>query len=523
VDIIAKVITALHADEYTELMQFLGKNSRTIKDRMMAELIWKKGVVDGDKLMAKLYQEEKGKLAKSCPKGKDKDAHSDAGDKDKQNAYHNHRKRFLPKLMRFTLLRALEGSEIKGIEAHSYFLFAKIMMEKRLPDVALVFFNKAELRAQQDRNYLLLDHIYNFEMDSGKLDISVDEIMEKWTQNEIKLNSYSKLIRAKAKVSHQLAAAKRLGQVLNADELFDQIQNEFNPTNEEAADPEYMYKLVYMLRMGFVSVKKYDSIEPYILDTYQHLKLEGAFASFYQTEELGFLYMLIQAMYRNHKFEEAREWLPKMSEVIEGREFEKSEFYAKYILLKAGVAAFTGQCDDAIAILEKGLKLGKRRHKEEDLINMQLNLGVYYFFASEYSKAHETLRKITIADSATEDLLGVEWTLKKNMIEMIVLYELGNDDKSFNMVKRLSHKYAEFLNHPVYQRAGIFLQLIEKMMRDANIVTTIAFHEEVKQARLYWTDGKEDIQAITFFCWLKSKMNNLPFYSLLVEQMKVNG
>jgi tetratricopeptide (TPR) repeat protein len=520
VDIIAKVITALHADEYTELMQFLGKNSRTIKDRMMVELIWKKGMVDGDKLIAKLYQEEKGKLAKSGPKGKDEDAHSDTEETDKQNAYHNHRKRFLPKLMRFMLLRVLEKAEIKGIEAYSYFLFAKIMLEKRLPDVAIVFFNKAELRAQQDRDYLLLDHIYNFEMDSGVMDISVNEIMEKWVQNDIKLSSRRKLIRAKAKVSQQLAEAKRIGEVLNADELFDQIQNEFQPAKEEASDPEYMYKLVYMLRTGFVSVKKYHRIEPYILEIYTQLKEDGAFTPLYQTEELGFLYMVIQSMYRNHKFAEAGEWLPKMSEVIKGREFEKSEFYVKHISLKAGVAAFTGQCDDAIAILEKGLKLRKRRHEEEDQINMQLNLGVYYFFAAQYAKAHAAIEKIPLSDNAIEDMLGVEWTLKKNMIEMIVLYELGNDDKSYSMVKKLSSKYAEFLNHPAYQRAGIFLQLIEKMMKDPNIVTTTAFHEEVKNASLYWTDSKEDIQAITFFCWLKSKMFNLPFYPLLVERMK---
>jgi hypothetical protein len=57
------------------------------------------------------------------------------------------------------------------------------------------------------------------------------------------------------------------------------------------------------------------------------------------------------------------------------------------------------------------------------------------------------------------------------------------------------------------------------MIHDPHIVTTPYFHTQVKFAQLAWPGAKEDIQAITFFCWLKSKMENKPYYDVLLARL----
>ena len=47
--------------------------------------------------------------------------------------------------------------------------------------------------------------------------------------------------------------------------------------------------------------------------------------------------------------------------------------------------------------------------------------------------------------------------------------------------------------------------------------TTPEFAKEVELANMAWPDNKEDTQAITFFCWLKSKMIRRPYYEVLIE------
>jgi hypothetical protein len=68
----------------------------------------------------------------------------------------------------------------------------------------------------------------------------------------------------------------------------------------------------------------------------------------------------------------------------------------------------------------------------------------------------------------------------------------------------------------------VFLKFIRRMITNPELVATPAFAEEVKEASLGWPGEKEDIQAITFFCWLKSKMLRRNYYEVLLEAMQRN-
>ena len=108
------------------------------------------------------------------------------------------------------------------------------------------------------------------------------------------------------------------------------------------------------------------------------------------------------------------------------------------------------------------------------------------------------------------------------MIELIVQVELGNSEIALARVKRLERGFSEFLQHPIYQRASLFIRFIKEMILRPERATTEAFAKEVDAANMGLPQHQEDIQAITFFCWLKAKMLNKDYYEVLLEAMNNN-
>jgi len=194
-----------------------------------------------------------------------------------------------------------------------------------------------------------------------------------------------------------------------------------------------------------------------------------------------------------------------------------NHFFPKYILLKAAVQSYTGDNMGAAIALENGLAAKGIRLSLADKLNMQINLAVYYFQSELFGKASAALLKLNHSDAWIEKKMGKEWRLKKNMIEVIVQYELGNVEWALTKIKSMEKHFSAFLEQPLYQRAGIFMGFIRKLIQEPTEISKSEFSRTVDEANLALPGDREDIQAITFFCWLKSKMIRRPYYEVLLE------
>ncbi len=229
--------------------------------------------------------------------------------------------------------------------------------------------------------------------------------------------------------------------------------------------------------------------------------------------------MLAHAAYRNRKFEKATTWCDQIAAAGTERWLRSQPVYPRYMALRAGISSLSGSVQDAITSMEKALETSLDQSEINEWLNLRLNLAVYYFQAEQYRKAHRTLHAIGKTNDELQALMGMEWCFKKQMIELIIHYELGNPELSLKMVGQLRKEYASMLSHAMYVRADLFLTLISKVAQDPLLLSTSSFLETVQNSRLAWPNAKEDIQAITFFCWLRSKMENRPYYQVLLERV----
>jgi hypothetical protein len=143
---------------------------------------------------------------------------------------------------------------------------------------------------------------------------------------------------------------------------------------------------------------------------------------------------------------------------------------------------------------------------------------VFFIFFSLLSDktANAQLHQI---DSASNTIKDREWKMKIEMIGIVAQFELGNDDIAGRQIKRPQKSYADMLHLPLYQLTARFLKFTPKMIDNPGIVKRPEFRQEIDQARKNAPDVVEDIQAIAFYCWLKSKIPSCNYYELLLERV----
>ena len=202
----------------------------------------------------------------------------------------------------------------------------------------------------------------------------------------------------------------------------------------------------------------------------------------------------------------------KLSEVNKGL---LNRFNSRYYLLLAACKNFNKNLEESISILEKLQREGIKSN--QDNLNTKLNLAMYYFQLNDFKKAHRIIINLGHTDKWCEKIMGVEWVFKKNIIEVFFLYELEKKDIAFDRIISLERTYKDLFKTKKYQRVSVFLKLIKQIIDQPSDVHSKAFFEKVENSFEWIEIEQEDLQAVSYYAWLKSKMQKREFYDVLLE------
>ncbi len=436
-----------------------------------------------------------------------------------QTACYSLRARLLTKVIIFLFTKEIEEDTSRWCQVLGYLILFTRLMRYQKYEVAGEILKSAEKQAEENNHFSLLDQVLYFKTKFfEKLKINYSFVRKKLVKNSELVHSFRKLELTYSDTKEQLANAKRDGIPLDAEAIIDATFGDYKTSRTEANNPELMLRLCTIARNAYISVKNYKKIEPFISRIYNRLEEARRFEPASLHCHAEFLMMLAHIEYRNRKFSASSEKLVKIELLSAGNPFLMQEHWSKFVALEAGVASYTGENQRAIKIVEKSLKDDRVFTDESERCNLMLNLAVYYFNAGRFKDSNAQLRRID-TDSTANNIKGREWKMKKEMIEIIVQFELGNDDLAGRQIKRLQRSYSDMLQLPLYQLTARFLKFTARMVDNPDIVKRPEFRQEIDQARKSAPDVVEDIQAIAFYCWLKSKILDCNYYELLVERV----
>jgi hypothetical protein len=271
-------------------------------------------------------------------------------------------------------------------------------------------------------------------------------------------------------------------------------------------------------RSSVLARKDFYSFEPYIISQYEQVQAAHGFSPAHQYYKISLLYMISHVLYRNRKFEESNKYLQQLYQAFtsEGKNLYAG-FYAKYVFLKTANDAFLRNLPASLDLMEDLLHHKSHLLNQRDTLTASLGLGFLYFAQGAYQKATRVLLGINHSDKWCEKIMGKEWLLKKCLGELILQYEFGNLDLALDKVKSIKKNFEELLAEPVYKNVGAFLQLLEQLILQPDAATRRAFLQQVQSTLNFVPVEREDLQAISYYAWLKSKMVSRPYYEVLLE------
>jgi len=435
-------------------------------------------------------------------------------------AYHTLRKRLLKHLTDFIVLKQIDSdttatSSIAGLISLSSYLF-----KNQSNNFGWRTLKKAEQTAIDNEQYELLNNIYHLQIEESDSEHAPDinDIYKKWKINKELVNENEKANIAYNFIKKELNNVKMTGEDKNLEKIIDNLLKKYELNDLVFKRPHILYKVLDLTRRVMLSRKDFYSFEPYIIKTYKKLEDSFGFSKRNHFYKINILYMISHILYRNRKFEESNEYLQSMHDNME--EYNHSyyqQFYPKYIMLKAANFAYLNQNLKSIETLVDIKENEIKKMTTVDQLNIKINLIVYYFNQELYKKANYIMQTLNHSDKWLEKKIGVEWVLKKNLIEIILQYELGNIDIVLNRIRMFERSYSGLFQHPIYKRVNIFIQMIKTIIDTPLIMQNQVFIDKVQSTLVIQESDQEDLQAMAFYGWLKAKMMNLNYYDVLLN------
>jgi hypothetical protein len=502
-DILRSVIGSLDSDERKEFLVFTQRQRQKPgrKDLSLFHLLDQEEVRPPREIARELYATEN------------------------LNAYHTLRKRLTRQLTDYFMLKSMDVDSTSYSAVLGMLAISRHMLTKNRPDIATHFLSKAENIARENDVVDLLDNIYNLQiMHAHELGLDVNELIKKWENFRIVAETEERVNMAYGLIRQELNEIKKSGNPRDLSEVMTSAFSQLGIDSETLDRPSLMFKVVSMTRSTVIATKNYYLFESYVTEIYHRLKSQDAFIKKDHYFKFSFLYMITHALYRNRKFDLARDYLAEMQSAMEAFNGSfKNRFNPRYVLLKAAVLSYSGNNHDAIELLSSTLTASSSNLNKGDWLNMILNLAVYRFQAMDFRAANRELLKIQHTDHWCEKKMGKEWRFKKNLIEIIIHVELENSEIALNRIRSIESYFTGFFENELYRRARIFMGFVKTFIEKPEVIHTAEFAEKVDQTIVRLPGDQEDIQAMTFYCWLKSKMVRKDYYEVLIETISTFG
>lgn len=498
-DDLQQIIQSFTENEQREFRQFIQRN-RFKSDRIDLDLF---------NLFAVDQAYEKGEILEAL--------YGKSGDR---NAYHSVRKRLVKHLNDFIYLRRIDHDESLEAEISKNLILVRHLFSHNLDKLAWKYLKKTENLANKFELNQQLQLIYELQIehyDANWLSCTLKELVKKRKQIAELAREDENLKIIGSFVRQELEKVKIEAQDLDLERILDLLLNTFDMKDSLFRRPKLRYNFVLIARGIILANKEFYSFEDYVISNYNKIADSGYFDS-RPSNRLTILYIISHTLYRNKKFGEAISYLNEMELYLQRvSKGVFNRFNVKYHLLRAACENFSGNLPQAIAILET-LQTAKFVHKEDEF-NAQLNLSIYYFQQEEFKRANQIVVKMGHTDNWYEKNMGVEWRIKKNMIEIIYQYELGRTEIALDRILSIERSHRDLLKTAKYKRVGVFLGLIRRIIKNPESVNSTEFFERVEGSFDWVEIAQEDLQAMGYYAWLKAKMNKRPFYTVLRELM----
>ena len=433
-------------------------------------------------------------------------------------AYHALRKRLFQSIIDFTASTNLKEENSTDIQLIKFILSARTFLQKKQYFVGYKILDKAETIAKEHQLFMILNEIYHtkiqyaYSVDS----LDIDKIVHEFKVNQKQYLLEEELNIAYVKIRNTLKEVNHQSKIIDVKAMIENVLEEHGITTiSNSFSFKSLYQLIQIMAISSSQNLEYWNIEPFLIKTYQVLKDHKSKDKqlFYHIE---ILYQISNTLFRNKKFSESFKYLELMYFYMqENNNKYLKEFNLKYNLLLALNHNYNGNQTEAIKFLTPFTL--KKDNDVVSQLDIYLSLIVFYFQQQEFKKAQNLFSKFYHTDKWYIDKIGIEWTVQKSLIEILLQIDLGNTDVVDSRILSFKRNYLKHLKKLKQERVINYLKLVETYYKNPEVITSKEFLDKVKKSFEWIDNQKEDIFMMSFFAWLKAKMTKQDVYLVTLD------
>lgn len=423
-----------------------------------------------------------------------------------QNALYALTKRLRDSLIDFTAAHGLETESDAEMEILKKLLASRIFFEKGLYKLSFKTLKKAQNVAQELELYALLNEIYHTLLQYAHKDDHIDlpQLITEYEKNLKNHLGEAHLMTAYASIKSDLQKSQ------NDVELF--IEKHLNKY-EIKLDASFGYKSLFTLmniaaEAAGIKTDYYSAL--HFMDAAYHIvNYKKELASRHLYYHIAILNLMSMTYFRNKDFEKAQEFLDLMHIEMQRENGKyRSVFIESYEKLSGLVEIYTGLLPQAIERLESVTKPSPET---------ALALIMAHFQNNNFVACTKIMNSLSHSDDYYEKRAGFNWVIKRNIIELLILIERNQPDLVESRMRRFNKKYRKRLLDKKEHRVLTYIKLLRKYYDAPHDVTTSTFSNTVEKSFDWIGTEREDIFVMTFYAWLKAKIQSRPLYEVTLE------
>ncbi|WP_426493478.1 hypothetical protein [Hymenobacter sp. 102] len=499
-DDLRTTLSTFSVDDRKDFRQFIQRQRRKQKGRMdvrLCDLLLHQKEYSTEELLSRLYPEEPNAVA-----------------------YYALRKRLMRHLTDFLLLRQRQQDPTAASSVRGLLTLAQYLFEVGVGRLAWNTLRKAEKLALQNEQYELLNTVYNLQIAQAgsKYADELPDIIRRRNLNKKAADEEERAGIADSLIRQRLREARVKGRAAESfDAILQEVLREYDLQEAFARRPALLYRLMSIARAAMLVRRDYLTFAPFVMRCYHLMEKRHGFQPAHREAQLGLLYMIAHALYRTRRFPESVEYLGRLRQLLEeSPRLRGAAFWPRYTFLLAANYAFMRRNAESIRLLEDVLKTALPPREQ---LTARLGLGFHYFAEGQFQRANQALLAIGRTDHWCEQEMGVEWVLNRNMGEMLIQLELGNHDLSLNRLRAIERLIKERFGPDGGGYAAVlgYLQLVRDIIEDPDAARTPELATRATQLPAFVPLQQEDLQALSFYSWLRARIEGRPYYQVLLE------
>lgn len=431
------------------------------------------------------------------------------------DAYHALRKRLQDNLLLFLSQKTFESNHSDTYDALRLVIAGRFLLENNVVKVAFKCLDKAERLAEQLEQFNLLNELLLLKLQYAHLQGAegLEDLTARFLQNQSLMQREAKLNLAYAFLRQELQEVHLKGKVVNLTALMIATIRKYKISVHDLMTYKSIYQILFIANEYAAIQQNYGLIERYINRTNQFIQNHAHKKHPYLFYHISILYFLANFHLRRKNFAVSTSYLVEMMDLMMTDSHFYTLFHLRYRLLTALNLFFTGCADDAIALLQESLSNTKKACKSEDIEDLRICLTMFLAMCDD-RESLKHLALLTRTDAWYEKNMGMLWTIRKNLMEILVQAQFANIELALSRLNSFRRRYKKYLLKTSEERVLFFLGLVEKLLQKPDLTFETAYRKTV--LNLLSKMENDDIFTLSFMAWLIARWEKKTAYKVLL-------